>query len=110
MKYYVLPVIFLCFFLTMPAFSAKKMRIAVMDVKPEGVPGKTAKVISNMIRNELINTQKFIVIERAQMDMIFKEQGLQQTGCTDQEFAVEMGRLLSARKILIGEVNSVAAV
>ena len=46
-----------------------------------------------MIRTELINTHRFIVIERAQMDSILKEQGLQQTGCTDQECAVKAGRL-----------------
>jgi len=39
------------------------------------------------------------------MDAIFREQGLQMTGCTDSSCAVEIGKLLSANKIIMGEVN-----
>lgn len=92
--------LFLC-----PAFSAEKTRIAVLELKSEGVPQRTARTVSNMLRTSLINTGKFLVIERSQMDAIFKEQGLQQTGCTDQSCAVQLGRLMSANKILVGEVS-----
>jgi len=44
------------------------------------------------------------VIERAQMANILREQGFQQTGCTDVTCAVEVGKILSASKILIGNV------
>lgn len=86
-------------------YAEEKMRIAVMDLKADGVPDKTARTISSMLRSDLVNDGHFKVLERSQMDSILKEQGFQQTGCTDQECAVEMGRLLSVKKILIGEVS-----
>lgn len=92
--------------MSLPAFSAEKIRIAVMDLKAIGVPEKNAKVVSNMIRSELIDKNRFTIIERGQMDTILKEQGFQKTGCTDEACAVQLGRLLSARKMLIGEVSA----
>ena len=95
-KYMIHLSIIMIFLLSTPLLSKNKMRIAVMDLKGIGVSQRTAKTASNMIRNKLINTRKFTVIERSQMSAILEEQGLQQTGCTDEACAVEMGRLLSA--------------
>jgi len=84
----------------------EKMRIVVMDLKPTAVPEKTAKTVSNMIRNDMINLGSFVVVERAQIDAILNEHALQSTGCTDQACTVEMGRLLSAQKMLVGEIST----
>jgi len=93
------------FFLCLNSLKAEeKMRIAVLDLKADGVSERHARTISNMLRNEFINMFEFIVVERNQMDEILKEQGLQQTGCTEQACAVEIGKLISARKMLVGEV------
>ena len=89
-----------------PLYSETKIRVAVMDLKASGVSQRTSKAVSNIIRTEMINLKRFVVIERAQMDQILSEQGLQMTGCTDQECAIEFGKLLSAKKMLLGEVSS----
>lgn len=85
----------------------EKIRIAVMDLRAEGVSAKTSRAVTNMLRTNLINLNKFRVVERSQMDQIMKEQGFQQTGCTDQDCAVQVGKVLSARKMLIGEISSI---
>jgi hypothetical protein len=85
--------------------AAEKMRVAVVDLKADGVPARTARTVSDMIRTDMVNTGRFTVIERAQMDAIMKEQGLQMTGCTDQDCAVQVGKIVSARKILVGSVS-----
>ena len=82
----------------------EKMRIAVMDLQPTDVAPSMAAKISDLIRTELINTGKFTVIERGQMNSILQEQGFQQSGCTDESCAVEIGRMLAARKILVGTI------
>ena len=84
----------------------EEMRIAVLDLNADGVSERTARIVSDMLRTEFVNTGKFTVIERSQMDVILREQGLQQTGCTDQECAVQIGKLMSARKMLIGSVST----
>ncbi|MFC1669759.1 CsgG/HfaB family protein [Spirochaetota bacterium] len=99
-----IPIFILC--ILSQAFSSQKMKIAVMEMRADGVSKRTAKAVSNMIRTEMIRMKKFTVIERSQMNMILREQGFQMTGCTDQKCAVKMGRLLSARKMLLGEVSS----
>ena len=82
-----------------------KILIAVMNLKPVGVDDATAVTVSDLIRTELHNTGLFKIIERAQMEEILKEQAFQESGCTETECAVEIGRLLSANKILVGTVN-----
>jgi len=80
-----------------------------MDLKAVGVSRSLARTISNMIRTDLVNIGNFYVVERTQMNQILKEQGLQRTGCTDQECAVEIGKLMSANRIFIGEVSKLGS-
>jgi len=87
---------------------AEKMRVAVLDLKPEAVPTVISNAITSIVRTEMVNTGYFTVVERDRMDAILREQGFQSTGCTDSSCAVQVGRLLSAEKILIGEVSKVA--
>src|SRR5208337_4437438 len=84
----------------------EKMRLAVMDLTAKGKMSKvTAAAISDLLRSDIVDTGRFVVVERSQMESIFKEQGLQMTGCTDSSCAVEIGKLVSANKIILGEVN-----
>lgn len=85
-------------------FSGVKEIIAVTDFAAKDIPSNVAMNVSELIRTELINSGRYTVIERSQMKEILKEQGFQQTGCTDVNCAVKMGKLLSAKKILVGSV------
>lgn len=109
MKKFLVFIIITCqpmiFFTVLPlSANDEKIRLAVTDFKADGVPEATAGRATELLRIELVNLNKFNVIERGQMGAILKEQGLQQTGCTDLICAVEMGKLLSANKMLIGTV------
>lgn len=93
--------------IAIPLSAAEKMQIAVLDL----IPKNTSKILSNaatdIIRSEMVKTGIFTIVERSQMDEILKEQGFQQSGCTDQSCAVQVGKLLSAKKILLGEINKI---
>jgi len=91
--------------LAVPVMGAEKMRVAVIDLQGKGVSKMVSYAVSDLIRSEMVRTGMFIIVERTQMNEILKEQGLQMSGCTDSACAVEMGKLLSARKILMGEIN-----
>jgi TolB-like protein len=84
-----------------------RLRIAIMDFQAGGVSEAFAKNVTELIRGEMINSNEFIVIERSQMDKIFQEQGFQQSVCGDVSCAVEAGRILAARKMLIGTVMKI---
>jgi len=82
--------------------------VAVMPLQPKGVSGIDADVISDAIATQLQQSGMVRVMERAQMDQILKEQGFQQSGaCDGAECAVQMGKLLSVDRILVGTVGLV---
>jgi hypothetical protein len=83
----------------------EKMTIAVLDLKAKGTSKIVAGVVADLIRSEMIKTGLFTVIERTQMNEILREQNFQMTGCVDQACAVQIGKLLSARKVLVGELG-----
>ncbi len=105
MKKTIILTILLVLIYSMPAFSEDKMIIAMIDLEPKGVSKIAADAATNIIRSEFVNIGNFTVVERTAMDEIMKEQGLQMAGCTDQSCAVEVGKLLSAKKIIVGEIN-----
>lgn len=59
------------------------------------------------MRSELVSSGAFTVIERSEMNEILKEQGFQQAGCTSDECAVEIGKLLNINRICAGSVGKV---
>jgi hypothetical protein len=86
---------------------AEKPVIAVVDFQPKNVSRIISIAVSDLVRSEMIKTGAFTLIERTQMEEILKEQGLQMSGCTDNTCAVKVGKLMSAKKILIGEVTGI---
>jgi hypothetical protein len=87
--------------------SAKKLPlVAVMPLTAQGVDSASAQVVSDVLSNELLRTGKVRVMERSQMEKILKEQGFQQSGsCDGSECAVEMGKLLSIDKMVVGSLG-----
>jgi hypothetical protein len=95
---------------TVFASSETKIAIAVNDLVGQGVDASTAAVISERLRVELINTQAFRVMERAQMQTILQEQGLQESDvCNSNECIVKMGQLFGVEQMVIGTIGSVGA-
>ncbi len=105
MKKYFVFAFFMIFYFTYSAFPQEKMRVVVLDLNPIGVSKTESRAISKLLESDVVDSRLFLVVERDQIDEILKEQGLQQTGCTDSACAVEIGKLLSANKILMGEIS-----
>jgi len=88
--------------------SPKLPTVAVMPLQAKGVSVTDADVITDAIATQLQQTGTQRVLERAQMDQILKEQGFQQSGiCEGGECAVQMGKILSVDRILVGSVGLV---
>lgn len=80
-------------------------RVAVQTLLAKGVSPTVAGAVSDVIKSYIVNTRLFEVVEREQMNKILDEIGFQQTGCTDTACAVEVGKLLSAQKIVMGDIS-----
>jgi len=85
----------------------ERTNVALTDLQSEGVDASTARVITDRLRTELFKTGVFTVVERGQMEEILKEQGFQQSGCTNDACVVEVGQILGVKGMLAGSVGKV---
>ncbi|PIV54291.1 hypothetical protein COS16_11090 [Candidatus Desantisbacteria bacterium CG02_land_8_20_14_3_00_49_13] len=86
----------------------QKTTAAVMDLEAqEGVSAGVAKSLSDYLRVQLINTQKFDIVTRENVEDLLKEQKLQLSGCTSNECVVQVGQLLGVRKMFAGVVTKI---
>lgn len=80
--------------------------IAVMDLNcGKDIDSKLKAPLTNIVIDELVQQNKFTVIDRANRDKILSEVGFQMTGCADESCTVEAGRLLGVGKIVVGSVD-----
>jgi hypothetical protein len=84
-------------------------QIAVLNLEAVGVSQGESITMTDRFRSELVNSGAFSIIERSELEEILTEQGFQQTGCTSDECAVEIGKLLNIRRICAGSIGKVGA-
>lgn len=91
-----------------PASTASIPTIAVHTLEARGISEDEAATLSDVLRSKLMNTRKYVVMERGQMEAILEEQAFQQSGvCTDKECMVEMGQVLGIQQIIAGSIGKV---
>jgi len=88
-------------------YSQDAVEIAVIDLTGNDIDVSTVAGLTERLRAELFKTGKYQVIERSRVDVILKEQGFQQSGCTDAQCAVEIGRLVNVSAIVLGSVSKI---
>jgi TolB-like protein len=91
--------------LTALAEQTAPMTLAVSDLMSQGVSQNEAAVLSEQLRGALTRSGQLRLIERGQMQEILKEQGFQQSGCTSDACAVEIGQLLGVSTMVLGTVG-----
>jgi len=97
------------FFSTLLFSQTKKVHIAVVELRGEISESESAALTDKVI-NEILKSDKYLLFERTQMEDILREQGFQQTGCTNTECAIEIGQLLGVKKIVFGNIGKVGKI
>ncbi len=97
-------ILFLSIILTLPVY-AESPRVAVLDFVGKGISEKDASAVADFFRTDLVNTGRFTVLDRGNMNEILKEQEFQATACTDTACAVEIGKFLSMEYMFSGTVT-----
>ena len=77
-----------------------------MELEGNGISKSEARTLTEELRSFLVQSKKYIVLERDNMETILTEQGFQQSGCTSAECAVEVGKLLNVQKTILEDINS----
>ncbi len=91
-------------FITVNASAAGKKRVAILELTAKNAPQTYAEIVRDILEVNLHKTGTFEVLERNQMNVILKEQGLQVSGCVDTSCAVEIGKVLSADMVVVGSL------
>ena len=78
--------------------------IAVSDITSEGLSNIQKKQFFNRLESDLVNLGAYEVTSRSEVDKILAEQKFQSKGCTDQQCAAEIGRLLNADLMLLSDI------
>ena len=79
--------------------------VAVADFIGNNVSQADASIVAGFLRTELVNTRLYKVMDRSNMDTVLSEQKFQNSGCTEQECAVEIGKLLNVRRMFVGSLS-----
>ena len=91
--------------------AADKTNIAVIELDvTSGVSASYQRVLSDRLRQELFKTGVFTVVERNTMEDVLTEQSLHLSGCTSNECAIEVGRMLGVQQMVAGSIGRVGDV
>lgn len=82
-------------------------RVAVLPFTAVEVPASEARVVTSLFETALVKTGVYSIIEQNQINEILDAQAFSLSGCTDDACAVEVGKLLAAELIILGELSRV---
>ncbi len=100
---------------TYPPFDGLKKRLAVLKFENKvktALPDASWKIgegLTEMLTSELFKTGRFVMVERAALAEIVKEQELGQTGLVRKETVAKVGELLGAQLLITGAVTEFEA-
>ena len=79
--------------------------VAVLDFEGRGINILEAATLTDRFTSELGKTGAVRLVDRNMVDEILTEQGFQQSGCTSDECAVEVGALLGVQFMISGSIG-----
>ena len=81
-----------------------QMAVSILDFEGEDVEEKVLKACFNQLEESLSQSNRFTIIEKAKRDELLEEQKIQNTGICDADCAVEIGQLIGAEYLMLGNI------
>ncbi len=102
-----------------PAYAQndKEYTIAILNLDAKGVSEVEAEVISEKLRSHVSqilmassytedeDKDHYLIVEQAQVDRIFEQFEIQNTGCVSDSCAIEFGKMLQVDRLVIGQIG-----
>ena len=85
-----------------------KLAVSILDFTGEDVKDKVLNACFQQLETSLIESNRFTVIAKNQREEILKEQKFQSSGVCDEACAVEIGQLVGAEYLMLGEIIAFA--
>ena len=97
--------LFILFLFSFATSQQGKPTVAILDFEGQGVDVSEVQTLTERMRTEIGNTKAVRLIERKAVEKIMQEQGFQQSGCTSDECAAEVGQLLGVQFMISGSIG-----
>ena len=81
--------------------------IAIIDFEGINVTGDDAKALTQRLNSEIIALEAYQVVERSEMKRLLDEQKFQYSGCVEIACAVDIGKLIGAKYMVVGSVSKI---
>ena len=81
-----------------------KLAVSILDFTGEDVKEKFLRACYQQLETSLIESNRLTVIEKSQRDELLKEQEFQSSGICDEACAVEIGKMVGAEYLMLGEI------
>jgi hypothetical protein len=94
----------LALFLILLTSLKAQLTVSILDFKGEDVQPKVLRACYNQLEESLIESNRFTVIDKGQREDLLEEQQFQNSGVCDEECAVEIGQLVGAEFLMLGEI------
>ena len=101
------PITILLLFFSLVSAQDFRQTVAVIDFDASGISQLEATSLTNRFRTAVGDVGAMRLVERGMMEEVLQEQGFQQTGCTSEECAVELGQLLGVQNMIGGSIGRV---
>jgi curli biogenesis system outer membrane secretion channel CsgG len=86
---------------------AQNPRIAIIKIRNESPYGSSrlGPAVEDWLVEGLVQSGKFRVVERKELDSVLQEQGLSLSGAVDDKTAVQVGKLLGCQLVVFGAIT-----
>jgi len=88
-----------------PIFSQEKKVITVLDFNINNISESDMKSITSFLSAALFDTGMYQVIDASQRNAILSELSFSASGCVDESCQLEIGKMLSAEMIVVGDIG-----
>ncbi|MDD5224327.1 MAG: CsgG/HfaB family protein [bacterium] len=106
MKKYILFVLLISLLFFVPLYGQEKTSVAVLDFTTgSNVSPGLKSVLALQLSHDLVNSGKFRVLDRKNIDAILKEQGFSLQDCATDECIIQVGKLLNTQRMVTGNVS-----
>jgi len=85
--------------------SSRKITVALFDLESDDIRGVALRILTDVVRGELVRSDRFELIDRAHVEKVLQEQEFQATGPVSEATMVEMGQLVGVEKIVTGRIG-----
>lgn len=81
-----------------------RIRMAVLDFQGINLQHAEASFFTEVLKGELSNSNRFILVEREYLTTILDEINIQSAGLTTVEQLVDVGKMVNIHKLLVGSI------